>query len=93
MNDNLYIWHSKVTRVHAASPFIEGGRILLPEGESRVGDFMSEMQAFPAGKHDEQFDCLTGAIKETLRDEGILMVGYNHRYQENERTNIDCKHK
>ena len=69
---------AKVTRVHAATPYIEGGRVLVPEDESWVDKFMSEMKSFPTGKHDDQVDCLTGAIKDTLRDEGIWMVGYSH---------------
>lgn len=68
---------NKVTRVYAATPYMEGGRVLVPEGEAWVSDFMAEMKAFPAGKHDDQVDCLTGAIKDTIRDEGIFMVGWS----------------
>ena len=70
----------KVTRAHGASPYIEGGRVYAPEEDSWVGDFMAEIKAFPSGKHDDQVDVLTGAVKDVLKgdEDNIWMVGYTH---------------
>lgn len=70
---------SKVTRVYAATPYMEGGRVLVPDGEEWVNELMAELKGFPVAKHDDQVDCLVGAIKDTIKDEGIFMVGYSAR--------------
>ncbi|MFG7161942.1 phage terminase large subunit [Burkholderia pseudomallei] len=50
----------KETRARDVSYLLDGGRIFIPEGESGwVGDFVAEVAAFPAGRHDDQVDALT----------------------------------
>lgn len=56
----------KISRVVAVSPKIEAGHVLLPYGESWVDGFLDECKLFPDAKHDDQVDCLTGAIRQTL---------------------------
>ena len=67
--------NSKLTCVYSASPSIETGRVLLPEGESWVDDFLLECCQFPNGTHDDRVDCLTGAIRLALGSRSITMVG------------------
>ena len=52
---------SKETRLNAASPSIECGRVVLVEGEW-TEDFMDEVCGFPAKPHDEYVDTLVYAI-------------------------------
>lgn len=54
--------HDKVSRVNAILPLIEGGRVFLPDEAPWLDAFMSEVQAFPGGTHDDQVDALTMAI-------------------------------
>lgn len=50
----------KQTRARDVSYLLDGGRVFIPEGESGwVGDFVAEVAAFPAGRHDDQVDALT----------------------------------
>ncbi|MCK5644674.1 MAG: phage terminase large subunit, partial [Gammaproteobacteria bacterium] len=51
----------KVVRAHAATPYIESGRILLPEGHEFLGEFLDEHAKFPAGAHDDIVDTTTMA--------------------------------
>ncbi len=52
----------KVTRAHAASPFVEAGNVYLPENAPWVGDFVEECAGFPNVTHDDQVDALTQLI-------------------------------
>jgi predicted phage terminase large subunit-like protein len=52
----------KVTRAHAASPFIEAGNVYLPENAPWAADFVEECAGFPNGAHDDQVDALTQLI-------------------------------
>ena len=53
----------KVTRLSAQSPKIEAGRVFLLEGASWLEMFLSEMEAFPNGLHDEAADLLSMMLK------------------------------
>lgn len=64
----------KVARVHASTPYMQSGRVLIPEDEDWVSDYLQELEAFPAGKRDDQVDCTTGAIRDALHDEEIWGV-------------------
>lgn len=75
IEDKSMLDTSKLTRVFAASPTMEAGRVLLPEGESWTEDFLLECAQFPNGTHDDRVDCLTGAIRRGLGVRGISMVG------------------
>tara|TARA_R110000824_G_scaffold34096_9_gene108859 strand:- start:118 stop:1425 length:1308 start_codon:yes stop_codon:yes gene_type:complete len=46
----------KVVRAHAVTPFIESGRMLLPDAHPMLSDFLQEHAKFPAGAHDDMVD-------------------------------------
>ena len=52
----------KVSRVYAASPMIESGRIWLPSGKPWADDLVTELLQFPNAAHDDQVDAMTMAI-------------------------------
>ena len=58
----------KVERANAVLPFIEAGNVWLPSPEIApwVGDFIEEAAAFPNGKHDDQVDMATQALRRLL---------------------------
>lgn len=49
----------KVTRMSVHSAKIEQGRLYLPERAVWLGDFVSELLAFPNGRHDDQVDTIS----------------------------------
>lgn len=51
----------KTTRVSAAAPFIEAGRVVLIDGAWNEA-FISQASSFPNAAHDDMLDCLTQAI-------------------------------
>jgi predicted phage terminase large subunit-like protein len=53
--------HSKEWRAKPASASSEQGRIKLVRAPWNK-DLLSELQAFPLGKHDDQVDALSGAF-------------------------------
>ena len=53
----------KVARVNEIAAYIESGRVYLPEGKDFLLDFVEESAIFPNGKHDDQIDAMTQAIK------------------------------
>jgi predicted phage terminase large subunit-like protein len=57
----------KVSRAHAVTPLIEGGRVRLPEWASWVDDYINVMAAFPKGANDDDVDSTTQALN-YLRD-------------------------
>lgn len=72
----------KVARAHAATPLCEAGRVFLPHGEEApwLGEFLSELLAFPNAEHDDQVDAFVhglNRLKELgpfqLRAEDILV--------------------
>ena len=52
---------SKSARLRAASPSVEGGRVVLVEGEWN-DEFIDELCGFPAKQHDEYVDVLGYAV-------------------------------
>jgi predicted phage terminase large subunit-like protein len=52
----------KVSRVHAASPMIESGRVWIPTQKKWADDLMEELIRFPNAAHDDQVDAMTMAI-------------------------------
>ena len=52
----------KVSRVHAASPMIEIGRVWIPQNKPWADDLLTEMLQFPNAAHDDQVDAMTMAI-------------------------------
>jgi len=49
----------KLVRMEAQSAVIEAGHVLLPEAAPWLGDFQTEIMAFPYGRHDDQVDSLS----------------------------------
>jgi predicted phage terminase large subunit-like protein len=48
----------KITRMSAQSAVIEAGQVLLPASAPWLGEFQTEIMAFPYGRHDDQVDSL-----------------------------------
>lgn len=53
----------KLERVEIELPTLETGRVLIPETGSWVQPFIQQCTGFPKLKHDEEVDCLTGAVR------------------------------
>lgn len=64
---------SKEVRARAVTPEIESGNVYLPHpadpGHGWVNELISEMRAFPSGRHDDQVDALSMGLL-GLRDAG-----------------------
>lgn len=56
---------SKEARTQAVAPLVEAGNVWLPSPELApwVGGFIDECAAFPNGKHDDQVDAMSQALK------------------------------
>jgi len=54
----------KVFRASLVSPYVEGGRVSLKEGEPWVPDFIEELAEFPNGEHDDQVDSFSQALSQ-----------------------------
>lgn len=65
---------SKVTRVNSVSAIIEAGRVLIPERANWTDQFLHECAVFPNGSHDDQVDCLVGAINQAFRNSSIAQM-------------------
>ena len=52
----------KVSRVYAASPMLETGRVWIPKNKKWADDLLEELIQFPNAAHDDQVDALTMAI-------------------------------
>ena len=53
----------KVTRLAAESPFMEAGRLWLPEDAPWVAAYVAELVVVPAGRHDDQADMTSQALR------------------------------
>ena len=51
--------YTTVTRMMAATPSLEAGRVLLPWEAHWLADFQREVVTFPKGKYDDQVDSLS----------------------------------
>ena len=52
----------KVSRVYAASPMMEAGKVWIPVHKKWAADLIEELIQFPNAAHDDQVDALTMAI-------------------------------
>ena len=52
----------KVSRVYAASPIIEAGRLWIPVNKKWSDELIEELIRFPNAAHDDQVDAMTMAI-------------------------------
>lgn len=64
----------KEARAHAATPFVEAGRVWLPEDAPWVDAFVEEHANFPLGGKDDQVDTTTMAIRRFSRPGGIALA-------------------
>ena len=53
----------KAARLMREAYFVEQGLVHLPKQASWLNEFRQELLAFPAGKHDDQVDALSQALK------------------------------
>ncbi len=59
----------KITRMAAQSAKIEAGHVLIPDSASWLDDFQHEILAFPNGRHDDQVDSLSQALRWIVRND------------------------
>ncbi|QHJ84899.1 MAG: hypothetical protein [Caudoviricetes sp.] len=52
----------KVTRAMDAAPFIESGRVYIPEQADWINDWLVEHEQFPNGVHDDQVDTTSDGV-------------------------------
>ena len=52
----------KITRALDVAPFIESGRVYLPEQADWLSDFITEHAQFPNGAHDDQVDTTSDGL-------------------------------
>jgi predicted phage terminase large subunit-like protein len=64
----------KVMRLSAQSAKIEAGQVRLPRGAKWLDEFRNEVLAFPQGKHDDQVDSMSQALKYMSVARGLVLV-------------------
>jgi predicted phage terminase large subunit-like protein len=70
----------KVMRMSAQSARIEAGSVLLPKQASWLDDFRRELLAFPTGRHNDQVDAFSQALKRAFAPPPAVPVqGYYRR--------------
>jgi len=52
----------KEARGAAISPQVEDGNVYLPDGAPWLEEFLGEVEAFPRGSHDDEFDAMSQAL-------------------------------
>jgi predicted phage terminase large subunit-like protein len=57
----------KIMRLHAQSAVIENGFVFVPEEAPWLADYLAELTAFPAGRHDDQVDSTAQFLAWTKR--------------------------
>lgn len=62
----------KEVRLAGVTDLIEAGHVLLPESAPWLADFIAEILAFPAGKHDDQVDSLSQALAWVKKPTGLV---------------------
>ncbi|WGU42068.1 MULTISPECIES: phage terminase large subunit [unclassified Phenylobacterium] len=55
-------YHEKRVRLEAQSARFEAGQVHLPHEAPWLGEYVRELLAFPAGKHDDQVDATSQAL-------------------------------
>lgn len=71
----------KESRVHAVTPAIERGDVLLPRYSGFVGDFIDECSAFPNSDNDDQVDAMSQALFRMIFVDAEVIVPTNIRYR------------
>jgi predicted phage terminase large subunit-like protein len=57
---------SKISRAEAITPYVEGGRVFIPEFAPWLDDWLDEHDRFPTGTHDDQVDTTTMGVSRLL---------------------------
>ena len=72
----------KVARAHAVSPMVEAGNVYLPHPMlvPWVEALLEEMAAFPNGRHDDQVDAMTQALKTGFGRAAGYSISRNRRF-------------
>jgi predicted phage terminase large subunit-like protein len=65
---------SKEDRMIAQSAVVEAGRVHLPRSASWLAEFMPEVIAFPAGRHDDQIDSMSQFLNWIARSKGGFQI-------------------
>lgn len=61
----------KTMRLHAQTPRIEAGLVLLPKEAPWLEEFLKEMTTFPYGKHDDQVDSTAQALRHMVFSQSL----------------------
>jgi predicted phage terminase large subunit-like protein len=61
---------TKISRAEAVTPFVEGGRVFIPESAPWLDDWLDEHDRFPNGVHDDQVDTTAMALTRLLLNGG-----------------------
>jgi predicted phage terminase large subunit-like protein len=70
----------KIMRLHAETATIENGFVWLPDEAAWLADYLAELTAFPAGRHDDQVDSTAQALAWTkVRPTAPGMIDYWRR--------------
>lgn len=74
---------SKYVRALGASPYVQAGKVFLPEGAPWVVDFIEELAEFPKGEFNDQVDAFVHGILYFTRPEegGNLYVVHEEQAQ------------
>ncbi len=74
----------KVSRVYAATPMMESGRVWIPMNKKWADDLVEELIRFPNAAHDDQVDALTMAVH-YMKDSWHLTHPDDPDYEEDSR--------
>jgi hypothetical protein len=68
----------KATRMHSQTAAIREGRVLIPRDAHWLPEYLHELAAFPYGRHDDQVDSTSQALKwfAEWQDEPALIRDY-----------------
>jgi len=65
---------SKEVRANPLSAAAEAGNVKLVRGPW-ISDFLSELETFPFGAHDDQVDAASGAFEKLANDDRVISGG------------------
>jgi predicted phage terminase large subunit-like protein len=57
---------SKISRAEAITPYVEGGRVFIPESAPWLPEWLDEHDRFPTGTHDDQVDTTIMGVTRVL---------------------------
>lgn len=65
---------AKEDRMIAQTPVIEAGRVFIPKSAIWLSDFIAEVVAFPAGRHDDQVDAMSQILNWAERPRATVRI-------------------